>query len=112
MLLIATNLIEDLPWWSFVVPIFISGVFISFQNIKVPGFLIGFFAGFFVWSGSTIYFNLKFNGIILSKLGLLISANTVIILVAAGIVGGLLSGLALFSGINFLSKPHNPENTL
>jgi hypothetical protein len=98
LLIVGTRMIEILPWWSFVIPVLVFGVVIGFRDWEVPGFTIGFLSGFIVWLGLNWYFDMTFNGIILNKIGLLVYLPKIVVLLISGIIGGLLTGLALLSG--------------
>jgi hypothetical protein len=105
LLIVGTRMIDILPWWSFVVPVLFFGVLLGFRDSKVPGFAIGFLSGFVVWFGVNWYFDITYNGLVLSKIGLLLSLPKIAVLLIAGIIGGLLTGLALLSGKSvFVSK--------
>jgi hypothetical protein len=89
---------DALPWWSFSVPVAISGALSNLKKWNFNAFGIGFTAGFFVWFVANLYFHLSYNGIILKKMGVLLSIPTVLVMLIAGLIGGLVTGLALYTG--------------
>ena len=64
-----------------------------------------------VWFGANLCFDMTYNGIILNKIGLLLSVHKIIVLLISGIIGGLLTGLALYAGKSMIiyNKNTNPE---
>lgn len=98
LLILLTRNIDIFPWWSFVIPVLILGAVIGVKKWQVPGFATGFICGFIVWFGLNWYFDLTQNGIVLSKVGQLLSVPKIVILLMAGIIGGVLTGLALYAG--------------
>jgi hypothetical protein len=103
-LIFAVRMIEALPWWSFVVPIFILGV-LAAKGFKweIPGFTLGFLAGFIVWFGVNWYIDNANGSIVMNRLAQLLSINKWLVLLGAGVIGGLLSGLALSAGEQMFS---------
>lgn len=113
LLVVATLLLsrapEDLPWWFFTIPIMLLGAVLSRWKWGVPGFGVGFAAGFLVWLGAHLYFDLTGNGLVMEKLGQLFTVGKVIVLVASGLIGGLLTGLALYTGNSLTGGNRGPE---
>jgi hypothetical protein len=97
VLVIGTCMVTSLPWWSFVVPVLIFGIVIAFLGWKVAGFPVGFISGFVIWLAVNVYFDIIYNSVFY-KLGLILSVPKVIVLLIAGITGGLLTALALYTG--------------
>lgn len=98
ILVTLTGMVDLLPWWSFVIPVAILGMFVSFRTWKVSGFRIGFLSGFIIWVGVNVYFDLAFNGIILNKISLLLTLPKLVVILISGVIGGMLVGLALYTG--------------
>jgi len=98
VIILATRIIKGLPWWSFVVPLLAFGLLITIKQWKVASFWVGFLCGFVVWSGANLYFDLTLKGNILPRIGLLISVPGIVIILMAGVIGGVLTGLALYTG--------------
>ncbi len=95
IVIILTKMIEAIPWWGFVVPVFSLGIIITLKNWEVSCFRVGFLGGFLTLFWANLFFHLVFNGRIIIKLG---PIPGMIIWVASGLIGGLLAGLALYSG--------------
>ena len=95
LLVMFTGMIGAIPWWSFVIPVLLSGAFLT-TKIKNPAFFpIGFMAGFTAWSGSNLFFHLYYNGMMLKRLG---PAAEILAFIIPGIICGLLTGLAMYTG--------------
>ena len=90
--------IQWFPWWTHIVPIVLAGALASYFNWNIPVFSIGFITGFITWCGMNIYYNQMYSGQLFDKLGRLANINQLIVLLISGIIGGMLTGLALFTG--------------
>jgi hypothetical protein len=97
VIVLLSSMAAALPWWFFVIPVLLFGTATTFLNWEVKGFLTGFIAGFIVWFGGNLYFDMTYTRV-LYKIGLLLSVPGIIVLLAAGVIGGLLSALALHTG--------------
>lgn len=95
---------EFLPWWSFTVPVVLLGVVIKLKRWNVGSFSMGFLAGFLVWFGSNLYFDFTLSSSVLNKISLILSIPKILILLASGILGGLLTGLSLYTGKKMLTQ--------
>jgi hypothetical protein len=104
LLIILTRRVDILPWWSFVIPVLILGSVTGFRKWEVAGFFIGFSAGFAIWFGASIYFNMSLGPVILDKVSVLFSVSKGIVLLLSGIMGGLLTGLAFYTGNNIAAR--------
>lgn len=91
-----------LPWWSFVVPIWALGIVISLRKGPVAGFPVGFITGFLIWSLTNLYYDTAINGHVLERISLLLSVHKTVVLLGAGVIGGLVTGLALHIGNSML----------
>lgn len=107
-LIVVTRLADSLPWWSFIIPLLVFGGVISLMQWKVSGFLVGFLAGFIIWFGVNAYFDAQNGGLMMERAAQLISVPKFIMLILSGLLGGLLSGLALYTGKGLLSPPPSP----
>lgn len=107
-IIVLTRLSDALPWWSFVVPVLVFGGVISLMRWKVSGFLVGFLAGFIIWFGVNAFYDAQNDGLILGRVTQLISVPKLVTLLIAGALGGLLSGLALYTGKGLLSYRPSP----
>ncbi|MBB5620270.1 putative membrane protein [Pedobacter cryoconitis] len=112
IIIILTRMIEALAWWSFVVPVLIFGTVFTYRKWVVPVFSLGFLAGFIVWFGGNLYFDLTGNGIMLSKMGHLLFIPKIGVMLISGIVGGLVTGLALYTGKTIVAYRNAPVNPL
>jgi hypothetical protein len=90
--------LESLPWWVSFLATFLIGCWISYKEWEMHAFGIGFLCGFLIWAGGNLYVDTTSNGLVLDKIGHLLGLPTIAVLVIAGIIGGLCSGLALYSG--------------
>jgi hypothetical protein len=95
---VGIQMMDSLPWWSYLVAVFLIGFGLPLQKWKVWSFFWGFIAGLVVWIGSTIYFEMAFKGEIVRSLGKLIELNDNIIYLIIGSIGGVLTGLSFYSG--------------
>lgn len=98
ILIILSRLIGSLPWWSFVLPVMITGLLTSLKGWKVSCFRVGFLSGFMIWFGANLFFDAIYHGKIMEKLGELLLMNKPAVFIISGLVGGLLSGLAMYTG--------------
>jgi hypothetical protein len=86
------------PWWSFLVPVFLLGLLLPLEKWNVSPFITGFAAGFLVWLISTLYFEAIYKGEILHKISKLLTSWNYLIYLIVGFIGGILTGLGLYSG--------------
>jgi hypothetical protein len=98
LIMVLAGIVGALPWWSFLVPVMLLGYLLTLLKLELNAFALGFMAGFLIWFGGNLLFNLTYNGLILSKLSNLLSVPTLLLLLVAGIIGGVLSGLAMYVG--------------
>jgi hypothetical protein len=106
VLIVLTRLVDAFPWWSFVIPVLVFGAVISLREWKVSGFLAGFLAGFIIWFGVNLFYDAQNGGLMMDRVAQLISVPKLVMLLISGLLGGLLSGLALYTGKGLLSpKP-------
>lgn len=97
------------PWWAFLVFTFLLGALLPKNTLKEGAFFIGFISGFLAWIMPLYYFKLSYGGVITEKLVALFDLPFVIILLATGIIGGLLTSLALLSGVQLRSGKKEME---
>lgn len=98
LIIIPVKLIPEIPWWGFIIPVFLLGLLLKYLNFTILYFFVGFLAGFIIWAGFSIYFDIVYSGAMLQKLGGVISVSRSVVILISGFLGGLLSGLALFAG--------------
>lgn len=96
--LIFMGRLDFLPWWSFSVPVFLLGVFLPLKKWNVSPFLWGFIAGFMAWVLSTIYFEIIYEGEIMQSVAKLMKVKPYLLYPAIGLIGGILTGLGVYSG--------------
>jgi len=99
ILLIITAYLINLvfPWWA----IAITGLILGFQMKPASGkaFGIGFLALFLLWSGQALYVHLANDGILSTRIAEMLGVGSPILVISiTGIIGGLVSGLAVLSG--------------
>ncbi|HSH67754.1 MAG TPA: hypothetical protein VLB84_18580 [Bacteroidia bacterium] len=104
IILLVTRMLGSLPWWSFVVPVILFGTYISIRKWSVSGFLVGFISGFLTWLCADLYFDITYNGMMLNKMGLLLGVPKPIIFLVSGLIGGLLTGLAFYTGKSIINN--------
>lgn len=102
LVIIAVKMITVLPWWGFIIPVILLGMFVAVKKWKVRTFITGFLAGFLLWIGANLYFHLSFSGMILGRID---AAPRVLALLFSGLVGGLLTGFALYTGRSIMQGP-------
>jgi hypothetical protein len=98
VVLIFMGSLNFVPWWSFSVPVFLLGVFLPLKKWKVFPFLWGFIAGFMAWLSSTIYFEIIYDGKIMKSVANVMKIKPYLLHPAIGLIGGLLTGLGVYSG--------------
>lgn len=103
-LLLITQLFSFIPWWGFVIPVLGFGLLISNRSWQVSAFTVGFAAGFIVWLGASLYFDLSYGGLALNKVGLLLGVPKFVVMLISGIIGGLITALALYTGKTILTR--------
>lgn len=104
VLTILIGVINGIPWWSFVVVVVMFGAFAAFRNWKIAVFPVGFFSGMLVWAGLNLYYHIVYGGSAFDKIGMILSVNGWMIYLIAGMIGGLLTSLALYSGVSMVKK--------
>lgn len=103
-LIVTSGLIATLPWWSFTVPLFLLGVFIDHRQWDIKTFWAGGLAGFFTWGGAMIFYEQKYDSTILKKIGEVMSVDKMVLVLISGCIGGVLAGLALYTGTKVFGK--------
>lgn len=102
VIIISIRQIEALPWWSFLVPVFLSGILFSLRGRTKAGFSIGFLAGLIVWMGGSLLLEQVYHGDVLYRIGLVLGLPRMAVLLLTGVMGGLLTGLAFYAGKTML----------
>jgi hypothetical protein len=99
ILLIITGFLVNLvlPWWG----IAITGFALGFQMKPSAGkaFGLGFIALFLLWSGQALYIHLANDGILSTRIAEMLGVGSpFLVILITGVIGGLVSGLAVLSG--------------
>lgn len=96
------QLVGSLPWWGFLIPVLIMGVFLGRKEWIKSGFMLGFFAGFLNWGGMICYYHYSSSGEVLGKVSSLFSLPAELLMLSSALVGGLLTGFAFYTGSTML----------
>ena len=99
-----TPLLPDSTWWLFLIPCFLTGILFAYRKKVIAPLIYGFIAGFIVWVGATLYFHLKYAGDSITLMANLFGIPIMIFFVLIGCIGGLLTGLSIYSGYSLLKK--------
>jgi len=97
-------MINGIPWWSFVIAVTLFGTIITICKWKVAAFSIGFLAGLVVWIGTNLYYHMIFGGTVFEKLGQVLFIPGFVVFLLSGVIGGLLTGLALYTGQSVVKR--------
>lgn len=104
IIIISFGNIYFLPWWIFLLPVLVLGNALTLLKLNLNVFILGFISGFVIWFGGNSLFDIKYNGFILVKCANLLSVSKILLLFASGIIGGLLTGIAMYVGKNILKN--------
>lgn len=96
-------------WWIFAPVSLLMGFLLSFKQIKIRSFFIGFLSGFLSWTGGTIFYSFLYEGEILDRTSQLFFMPEWLFVIVIGMVGGLLNALSLFTGYIIFLKQHRLE---
>lgn len=97
------------PWWIFLISTFFIGLICAKTEVQIPFFILGFLSGFVVWAGGFTLFHLMYQGDIVNRLAAVIESEKIAIVLITGVVGGLLNGLSLFSGVLLRAQRNNHQ---
>lgn len=95
---IVFELIHTIPWWTYLIPCFILGIILPIKMWNAKPFNIGFLAGMITWISALYMFENIYEGdltLITTEIILIPYLGLIII---TGVIGGLLTGLAILSG--------------
>lgn len=99
------------PWWSIAGAAFIVALFI--HQSPLVSFSSAFLSLFLLWSGLAFYLSSNNDHLLAHKVSLIIlkTDNPILLIVASGIIGGLVAGFAALIG-SFLRKKKKdaPQN--
>ena len=96
--------VSVLPWWTFVIPVFLIGILMSKKEVNKMPFFTGFLAGFILWVAATFFFHLRYGGRTLEVIPSLINFKKPVAVIIIGLIGGLITGLSLLSGYMLFKK--------
>jgi hypothetical protein len=102
VLILITKSVALLPWFSFTIPLFVFGIWLSFSDWNINSFFAGFITGFLIWFGGNVYFDLTLKDDSLYRIGQMVSVPKIFVIFISGILGGLLSGLSVYAGKSFI----------
>ncbi len=109
-ILIGTEMIDSIPWWIFVIPVMIFGAITSLYKWQVSGFLTGFICGFIIWFGTNVFYDSTLPGKVFGRVGSMFSLPGIVVIFCSGLVGGILTGIALHAGRNlFIAEALNED---
>lgn len=97
-LILLIRMMDSFPWWSFVIVVGLFGTLITIRKWKVAAFTTGFLSGLVIWVCANIYFHMALGGTAFDKIGLVLSVPGPVVILISGVTGGLLTGLALYTG--------------
>ncbi|TGE12805.1 hypothetical protein [Hymenobacter elongatus] len=106
-LIILVKQLAMLPWWSFTVVVFALGLALPYRRWNLPVFGIGFLVGFVVWAGANTLYGVLYQAELFDKVASVMGLQKIVLLLASGLIGGLLTGLSFLAGksVVFQSKP-------
>jgi hypothetical protein len=99
------NFLPRLPWWTFAIPVAVIGFIAGIKRWQVNCFTTGFVAGFITWAGANIIFDMYKGGNVLLTVAHSSGLSKPVLLLVAGTIGGLLTGLALYTGKSLVADP-------
>jgi hypothetical protein len=87
-----------LPWWGIAIAALLVAIIINQSAGKA--FLAGFLGVMLLWQGLAWWINMNNQGVLAKKIAMVLplGGNTVYLIIATGIVGGLVAGFAAMSG--------------
>ena len=92
------QLLNVLPWWSFLFITLVMGFIFTFKRWKIKPFAVGFISGFLNWLSVSIFFHFQFDGLLVNKIVPIFYINTPLFFILTGIISGILNGLASYTG--------------
>lgn len=107
-LVLLAMMIDGIPWWSFVIVVSLFGYIITLRKWKVAAFSIGFLSGLVVWIGANMYYHTIFGGAVFEQLGQVMFVPQFVVFLLSGVIGGLLTGLALYTGQSAVKRMEKP----
>jgi hypothetical protein len=111
ILILIIRAIPQLPWWSFTMSVIITGAIIKGRDWKISFFGTGFLAGFLIWACGNFYFDWIYPGDLLTNVAELLFLPKIVFFLISGIIGGLITGLAFYSGKTVILTENNISGT-
>jgi hypothetical protein len=97
LLSFAVGLAGTLPWWSFAVCAFLVALAIHQKGWKA--FLSGFLALAILWGGLALFYDLRNEQLLSTKIAALLSiGSSVLLILITALAGGLVAGFAALTG--------------
>lgn len=109
LIILIMGAIPYVPWWLFTLPVFLLGIIAGLKKWNIASFLSGFGGGFIAWFGGSFYYGSIKNPVIIGRVASLMGLPPVVVLTVSGIIGGVLAGLALYSGKKIFSTRDVPS---
>jgi len=109
IVIVSLGNIDLLPWWIFLLPVMIVGYSLTLLKLNLNAFILGFISGFLIWFCGNLLFDVQYNGFILVKLSDLLHVHRILLLFASGVIGGVITGLAMYVGQNILKGAELPS---
>lgn len=109
IVIVSLGIIDRLPWWSFLLPVMILGYGLTLLKWNLNAFIVGFISGFLIWFCGNLLFDVQYDGFIIAKLAGLLNLPKVLVLFLSGIIGGVITGLAMYVGQNIFKEAELPE---
>lgn len=95
-----------LPWWSIALPGLAFGY--QFKKSAWVSFGLGFLAVFLLWSSQALYIHFANDGILSSRIAVMLGVGSpYLVVLITGVLGGLVSGVATLTGSLFNIKKLN-----
>lgn len=98
VIIVSAGILYFLPWWSFALPLLVLGGVLQKKEWQLPMFVVGFSAGFLIWGGMELFYATALHDVVLHRMAALFSLPSTLMIPGAGLIGGLVSGLALYAG--------------
>ena len=111
IVIISLGNVDFLPWWIFLLPILILGSILTLLKLNLNAFMLGFISGFLMWFGGNLLFDFQYDGSILAKCANLLSIPKILLVFLSGIIGGILTGTAMYVGKNIFKNAKQPNAT-
>ena len=109
IVIVSMGNIDRLPWWIFLLPVMIVGYGLTLLKWDLNAFMVGFISGFLIWFFGNLLFDVQYDGFILAKMAGLLNVPKVLLFFLSGIIGGVITGLAMYIGQNILKRAELPQ---